>query len=768
MGRDGMHNRYFTCKNCENFHNCEYDPQPNDIPPVSCIEDETFKPKNFFRSKIELNNDNYFINFKPNKNGFLYWIDDGIADNGQPIYAKPPIQLRKDFFTKRTTIKNIHDDLTRVFGVADKEDKAALEDELNNIIADFPSTSSTTSTISTSSTTSTISTDDSESYLIKSLLAKERRPYQSIGRGVHNGVFYIGTILEGEKHQIDAVVTSDRKIYGGFPENNKIKKEFGLNYRFPLFADCMDFWWSHESIQKWVYESYAVDIAELFHKVVELNKKYMIYEDPRTHTYIALDIMRSYFFPLFPANSRTYFHADPGSGKTNQIMIYDALAFNPITSADFSSASIYRIIESTGGTILIDDFDLLPEEQKSAIIQHIRVNYKKFKTIRADGNRKNRPYAYNSYSHLVFNNVYGLGNDDITTERIITIRLLKHPEARDLIVNPEDPIWKPIRDDLHVCVLQYWKDVKDCYDKLKIDDFEARELELIKPILAIAKVIGEKVYHEVLNWFKELLEREKVKDLKDDWEYNLLNILWKHVKDLGDKETLRVFVKDLAEKLLVELYPEIEDPNKRRKILRKLCVFIGKRLKSYVIFKNGMTEGCSRYDIYKEGVLKILRSKGRVDVVDVVDEGGTNSTKNLEIFFQNDFKERCRRETPREVVYEYILNHSEKSKTQIVNDLVTMGLTSYVSPVDLDKLVDDCWNEIHVGNDPLLRIIPEEPQSITIDEIMKKFDIKKGDVNRERFRNYIIERVKELTENGKTRVLDPNFTIFTRIGGGGW
>ncbi|HEC87041.1 MAG TPA: hypothetical protein ENI49_04145 [Thermoplasmatales archaeon] len=707
MSGDGMHTKDFVCKNCKNFHKCKYAPQPNDVPPLTCIEDEQFKPKNFFRYKIGLNNDNHFINFKPNKNGFLYWIDDGTTDTGQPRYAKSPIQLRKDFFTKRTVIKNIHGDLTRVFGVTDKENKAALEDELNNIIKKFISTislTSTTSTISTTSTTSTISTDDdSESYLIKSLLAKERRPYQSIGRGVHNGVFYIGTIVEGEKDQIDVVVTSDRKIYAGFKEDNKIKKEFGLNYRFPLFADCMDFWWSHKSIEKWVYESYTVDIAELFRKIVELNKKYMIYEDPKTHLYIALDIMRSYFFPLFPANSRTYFHSDPGSGKTNQIMIYDALAFNPITSADFSSASIYRIIESTGGTILVDDFDLLPDEQKNAIIQHIRVNYKKFKTIRADGNRKNRPYAYNSYSHLVFNNVYGLGNDDITTERIITIRLLKHPEARDLVVNPEDPVWKPIRDDLHVCVLQYWKDVKDCYDKLKIDDFEARELELIKPILAIAKVIDEEVYHEVLGWYKDLLKREKVKDLKDDWEYNLLRILWKRVKDLGDKEPLRVFVKDLADELLVELYPEIDDPNKRKKILRKLCVFVGKRLKSYIIFKSGMTDGCSRYDIYKEGILKILRSKGfgikkskdGVDVVDVVDVGEAKRQKNLENFSKNDFKERYGRDSPKDVVYEYILNHPEKDKIKITNDLVVMGLTNYISPVDLDRLVDDCWNKVH-------------------------------------------------------------------------
>ena len=143
----------------------------------------------------------------------------------------------------------------------------------------------------------------------------------------------------------------------------------------------------------------------MFNRIVKINKKFMIYENDFVHNIIGLDIIRSYFHPLFTANSRFYFHAEKGSGKTNQLMIYRALSFNPISSADFSSASIYRNIESTSGTILIDDFDQLPEEQKNAIIQHIRANYKPFRVLRADGGKGFKPRAYSSYSHLIFNNV---------------------------------------------------------------------------------------------------------------------------------------------------------------------------------------------------------------------------------------------------------------------------------------------------------------------------------------------------------------------------
>ncbi len=490
------------------------------------------------------------------------------------------------------------------------------------------------------STTSTTSTFPSIDHLILSMLKKERRPFKSIGRGVHNGVFYIGTVLNQGKKEFDAIVTSDRHIYvdWGKGEYNQITEDFGLNYRFPLFIDCMDNWWSNRSIEKWYKDGYSVDIKQLYNKIVSLNKKYMIYEDERIHKYTALDIIRTYFFDLFPANNRTYHHADPGSGKTNQLMLYRALSFNPISSTDFSSASIYRIIESTSGTILIDDFDNLPEEQKSSIIQHIRTNYKKFKTIRADGNKKNRPYAYNSYSHLVFNNVYGLGHDLVTPERLITIRLLKHKDAKDITINSDDNFWKPIHDDLYVMTLQYWEQVKESYDNIDVEDLNSRELEVIKPLLAIAAIIGDGVYNDILEWYKETIKQEKIRDVTDDWEFLLLKELWDRTQYKDDNEEMRVFVKEIAKVIARNVSDPSSDNYKQT--LNRLYAFVGGKLKGY-LFKGGMTNGVTRYEVYKKRVRQVLDSKDLLKTVEVVDvvEGVTpksTKTKDIDFFDKNN------------------------------------------------------------------------------------------------------------------------------------
>jgi hypothetical protein len=523
-----------------------------------------------------------------------------------------------------------------------------------------PSTASTTSTTPTPSTTSTRT---GYSYLIKGLLQKERKPFKSIGRGVHNDIFYIGTVLDQENKQLDAVVTSERKIYVDWTANgkdkdsiNEIKKEFGLNYRFSLFLDCIDYWWSNKSIDKWYTTTYKVNIKDLYKKIVEINKKYMIYEDKRIHSYTALDVMRSYFFLLFDANSRTYHHADPGSGKTNQLMIYRTLCFNPISSTDFSTASIYRTIESTQGTILIDDFDNLPEEQKLATLSHIRKNYKPFKVIRADGNKDNRPYGYNAYSHLVFNNVFGLGYDDITPERIITIRLLKHKEAKDITVNSNDPVFNQIRDDLYIMTLQYWTEIKESYDTLQVKDLTTRELEVIKPILAIAKVISEKVYNSILKWYNDYLDQEKnTKDLSSDWEFNFLTHLWDLVKNKDDNEQKQVFVKeDMAERIGPFLFNE--DAKDYKKNINKLCAFIGGKLKNYIVFKGGRSNGRTYYNIYKKGLKQILEARGlleilkpknddekKVEGVEGVEGRGANTPK-IDMFNENAMQQEKKEE----------------------------------------------------------------------------------------------------------------------------
>ena len=471
----------------------------------------------------------------------------------------------------------------------------------------------------------------------KQYFERPKRPYQSIGRGIHNDQCYIATYIEDNVNRTyDTIITDQKEIYANslhkngkeWTGSNDIKNKFGLNYRDDFFSDILDSCWSNESIKKFLFENYTVDIVDIFNRIITVNKKFMIYESDFIHNLVALDVLRSFFHFLFTANSRLYFHAEKGSGKTNQLMIYRALAFNPISSSDFSSASIYRIIESTSGTILIDDFDQLPEEQKNSIIQHIRANYKPFKVMRSDGGKQFQPRGYNAYSHLVFNNVFGLGNDDITLDRCIVVRLLKHKDAKDITVDYKNPIFSPVRDDLYICLLQWWKQVKDEYYKIKVDCLSAREFEVFKPLLAIAKLVSDDVYTKTLSFAETYFQQENMKELVDDWEFNLLETLYFRVSSLNDAEKeIEVSVKELTEELVDKI--GIDDIKKRY----ALQSFIGSKLTGFQ-FRKTRPHNMVHYHIYKERIEQILDAKSWLGLLGVLGGVRGKTQKDLDLTSQ--------------------------------------------------------------------------------------------------------------------------------------
>jgi hypothetical protein len=447
--------------------------------------------------------------------------------------------------------------------------------------------------------------------IIKGFLSKKKIDYKNIGRGIHDGVCYIATYIEDQDGKTrTAVVTSDKKIYIDFgKEKNQIKRDFGLYYRDDFFWDVLDTTWSNEIISKFLYEDYKVDIKDLFNRIFKVIKNFIIYEDPRIYYCLTIDVLRSYFFFLFDANSRTHNLAEPGSGKTNQIMIFRALMFNPIASPDFSSASIYRTIEGCGGTILLDDYDDLPPEDKQKINRHIKVNYKRFNAFRSDGGRKFRPHAYDSYSHLVLNNTIGI-EDPITGERVVTYPLLKRKDAPTRGVDYRDPLFKPIRDDCYICLMQYWKIIEDSYKNLKVSELKIRDLELFQPLLAIAKVIGEDVYKKILSFGIEYVEQTKLKDLTYDWSYNLFEYIVKIFEDKkvgNSKITLEFPVNDIAIYIRDNLYFELP-PIEKEKKLHQLRKSIGGQLSGYQ-FKKTRPHNCVIYHVNAEDLIKILKMK---------------------------------------------------------------------------------------------------------------------------------------------------------------
>jgi hypothetical protein len=473
---------------------------------------------------------------------------------------------------------------------------------------------------------------------IETLLSKEKPIYKSLGMGIHNGVFYFGVKIydeEGKPH--DAVVTSDKKIYVDWGSNdNEIKNKFGLNYRWPFFDDLLKYSWSNKSIKNWLYgDVREITLKEAFEKIKEKNKKYIWYLDPRRHDFVALDILSTYFLEIFETKGRTLIKGEMGSGKSMQCHIYELLSFNSILSNDLTKASIFRAVESTKGTIIIDDFDReVPEELKNDILIIFKAYRKGMKSIRVEGEKSRKPQSYDTFCSMILNNISGL--DEVSESRCNIIKMLRNEKMEKAEkIKFDDPEWQELRNELYICALQNWEKVKGVYEQLKEKRLKARNLEVVEPHLTLARLIDEKLYEDIINLKQEEIDEKKVRDLNDNYLYLGMKFILTQLSEKGEPE-LWIRVKDIASYVISELFYDIEIKDEMRKKKEKsVATFLGKVLKANPLFKGRMNGGYAEYCFKRNNVLRFCEIKEFDDLVvnyqDVEQKGIKKQTGQVEL-----------------------------------------------------------------------------------------------------------------------------------------
>jgi hypothetical protein len=449
---------------------------------------------------------------------------------------------------------------------------------------------------------------DLQSLRVRQLLSKEMPKFQSIGIGIHNDTFYFGIKINDEENRfLDAIVTSDKKIYVDWRTENEIKTKFGLNYRFPFYHDVLDATWSRlgkYGINKFLYGKIKkISLKKAFEKVLALQKWKVWHPDERTHKHHALKIISTYFLPIFEMKGRDLIYGESGFGKTRQTKIYQLLAFNPAMSMDWSDASVFRSIESTKCTILIDNFDSVEKEKKKRILHIFNTGcYAKQKAIRSEG-KTFRPTGFDVFSSMVLNTILPL--DEVSENRSHITRCLKTDNPSYSRLEENNPIWQETRDMLYVCALQNWREVKKVYEKLKAEEnLFAREFEKVSDTLTIAKCISDSLYSEMVRFYQEEEERRKVRDLRENWLYVALEYIIDKLKESNGKE-IELSVKDIAEKTAFQIFDE--NAKDFAKSVHNYKIYLGKTFSANPLLSSRIKDGYSYYTFKKESLFKFCR-----------------------------------------------------------------------------------------------------------------------------------------------------------------
>ena len=293
------------------------------------------------------------------------------------------------------------------------------------------------------------------------------------------------------------IITSEREIIEPPPKITKDPREIiplggGLYLRAPL--EDAKARWSLESIKQFTSgKAKAPDVEALYHTLLDSFKEWCYIPDESTYHLLALHVLGSYFFELFPAYPYINLNGPPGSGKTTTGQVAAALGFNGILIIDPSQSSLFRMIDREKPYLVIDEKENAASrkhaEDDPGFMTLLKSGYQRGARITRQNPKHVEITEYFSvYSPKLICNVHGL--EDILQDRSILVITQQAPpgcKIRGHQPDPENPCWQAIRDQLYLALMFCHEEIKEVRTSDMSGQFaHFREKELFKPLIDLA------------------------------------------------------------------------------------------------------------------------------------------------------------------------------------------------------------------------------------------------------------------------------------------
>lgn len=343
----------------------------------------------------------------------------------------------------------------------------------------------------------------------------------------------------------------------------------------------------------------------LFDTLTKIQSHYMDVHDNRIFKLTTAFILGTYCFELFSAYGYLFFNSDKETGKTKFAEIIGNLSFNLQDMTSPSESVLFRVCELTKGVQLVDDFEKIPDERRAPLEQILKVGYKKGGKAARTEKRKDEfvPVFFDVYSPKLITNTTTLNH--ILLTRCVPIHLMRTPTDKGrLWPKFSDPVWQFLRDCCYNFVMDNWQAIKKASEEIQIPKLNNRNLELVKPCLAVAKVCSEDYFKELKKYVVECFEERNIIDISTSWEYALLKCIYEETFEEGDyypASKITEWVKDYFYNLGVERKEALEHPS---------VYWIGKQLSKFPLFKKRRVGAGVEYLISKGKAEKTMISLG--------------------------------------------------------------------------------------------------------------------------------------------------------------
>jgi hypothetical protein len=380
-------------------------------------------------------------------------------------------------------------------------------------------------------------------------------------------------------------VTSERQTFF-FDEETLL--DLGWSFPRTFMQNPNDTAWALEDLRVFVQqETPEPDPFDIWQRIRGVYQEYIEFSEPIHYDLMSIYVMMTYVFRLFQAVPYIHFHGTREAGKSQNMGILKALAFNPIWQSSITPASMFRTLGGSVGTVMIDEAENWDSEANQELLRILKAGYYEgagvLRTER-DGNERFVPVNYPAYSPKVIASINP--QDPVLASRCIVVNMRPAIKALPNFVHSSEE-WRPLRNDLYLYAMHHTAKIETTLPEWEEDkrqkyapDLRNRQWQIAKPLLVLADYIGGDLLVEPLaKYLAEYWASATRNANVVDRQALLLRVLPRLIRDVGYSEDHFYPVKEIHRLVTEYLDEEEAKTYKSRSVLRYLAPlgFVEKR-----------------------------------------------------------------------------------------------------------------------------------------------------------------------------------------------
>ena len=295
--------------------------------------------------------------------------------------------------------------------------------------------------------------------------------------------------------------------------------------------------WKTKDIQEYIQSDDKVVPKEIFEGLYYMERTYFENEFDYDYYFQPCWITHTYFYTLFDLTPYNDLSGMKNVGKSKRLNYIGMLSYNGIVSGDSSISSIFRTIQGTGATLLLDETENLKggKEDRTDLETLLRNGFSKESMVTRSKETKNKeftPEFFSVYSPKAFGHINGF--DNVLDDRCIKTKLVRTNNKKIADSEPdvkEDHTIYKTRESLYRLFLDYGEEIYDLIPnaKLLIKEQSGREMKLWLPIITMALFYQnhgvEGLVDKITAKMSLTSEDKKISDLEDNNDFKIIQIL---------------------------------------------------------------------------------------------------------------------------------------------------------------------------------------------------------------------------------------------------